>query len=1575
MNSQGTQSHEMDGHLHMNKGIKLITISANSFVVPFAVMLMRIRSHHNFCQILFLITALITHLQLLMTCMYPMCTSFWENDPQCFNLIQIFSVFTRLLPENLSYAAAARASYFICLICTISFTTILSILLFYRPNSIFSSNSLPFLPTLSFFFLQILCYPMASLTVYFWFERDQNYSMYPAILCTVCFCFCFFGSRFYEHVLHCLPNFPKLYGVRWTLPQFFIKKILCVFCFVIVETIPHIPSKWAQILCVALVTAVFAYLAIDSFYFFDGLLVEYNVLCVFTFFSGTIFHLIAIFTLFASKRPGIYATLFIILSFPIYILSLMICRGQVSRFNRFFLKALKTSDFKKLDKMPVRLILSVIGRNLPLISNNFEILDHMVEIHPKSFDAIAMYAKFAALTFCHFDKLHDLLLSLKKLCNLSFDQQVLLIFIEILSLQDECTYNEQKIGEMCSIASTEYMSNLTLFWTEILLGRSERLISLSTSVDNKFQTAVCLFNLLGAGREKMNHSFEQFCSTATLKVSDPVFPDRYSFFNLLYQPKHQAIIFKGQEEALQERVFRYQPPLRSIHISAFLQKYQRKIQVLKLVIISLPIICAFIFSALGLVLVSLTYHNITPSWDLFYKFEMTGIDIATISSLSPFLLLSNANYINFTNVARQFLNNFLFNSRMLNASSDMLLTIQRLASSIPDVLKTINDYKQKSLVRDLLNVRINACLSSYNGTVVHQMDFIQYLNLISIRYGEQLRMTQQQLIGYFNISELNPLLITNTDLLIQSIVDFLMEFPFSSYDKLKDKFNKTSFIIEMSMLAIIVVFIIIAVILILCLFKAFDQLFEPLFLLPKVSLSELIDKFSSRPLNEQISESQEKHKISNQITYNLKQLAYERPSQSYRTKTEAKIIYFIIIIIFIIIVRLIFCPVISIIKNDFHEVFRGMQSATNGYIVEITLLKILRDLAELTNRFVLNIVIPPNREEELFDRLLNNSLNLQKDLILLSFRGSSFPKIIDKSFFFQSPNNGSTRLANFSYVDKISYLYAEIFQFLHMYEQGEIQQSLVQNLFDLTFSAISQQIPVLSNDIYANAYKLSNWMIDKCIMLICFMFFIAFILYIIIRFSPTFTIRDADFAQPIFASVPLRSIHRFHQYLGAAENDERTRDEDPKLAMTIFDTDLTFQTVLDPLIMINQNGRIVSMSASAYKLFNIETLPTDSLSEFLQMFSVEDIEITMPNVKAVTFTFHLKDNSRGINKNNNGNTNNDINGENDRNNNNEEVIDDDDIIDEESLSIGQSILFVNLFPTRKFMYKSDNEKDGKAGFKTTTNININSGNNAHDDEDSSEETYNNSVSKKSKLRSFNDEKDSEKNEVCYGCLITDITKLSALIAQLTYEANRVSLLTVQLGCNPALSTFLNMAPFYPTMMPKLAIASFLIPSASENLDVVLLTQQAIRDALNQNPSLTFFGRTTQMFRVVSGLSEKMMMTTTESCKILILFAQRLMSNIEQVQQHLKMQIFDIRCGIHLSGPYIGDIISEMPPVFELFGAPMMISQQIAASAVPKHISISRDVLEAVFDQGFNISFDKEITTVYGDEISIHNVES
>ena len=320
-----------------------------------------------------------------------------------------------------------------------------------------------------------------------------------------------------------------------------------------------------------------------------------------------------------------------------------------------------------------------------------------------------------------------------------------------------------------------------------------------------------------------------------------------------------------------------------------------------------------------------------------------------------------------------------------------------------------------------------------------------------------------------------------------------MVFPYESHKKLKDRFDRNAFIIEMSMLAIIAVFIIIAIVLIYCLFKAYDELFEPMFLLPKVSISELIDKFSSRPGNDQVSETQEKHKTSNQITYNLKQLAYERPSQSYRTRTEAKIIYFIIIIIFIIIIRLIFCPVISIIKTDFYEVFRGMQSATNGYSAEITLLKVLRDLAEFTNRFVLNIVIPPNREEVLFHRLLNNTEDLQMDLILLSFRGSDFPKIIDKSFFFKSPNNGSTRLANFSYVDKISYLYAELYQFLHMYENGVIEQQLVRNLFDLTFSAISQQIPVLSDSIYSNAKTLSNWMVDKCLLLICLSFFISFV--------------------------------------------------------------------------------------------------------------------------------------------------------------------------------------------------------------------------------------------------------------------------------------------------------------------------------------------------------------------------------------------------------------------------------------------------------------------------------------------------
>lgn len=1548
--NQQVPNHEVHGHFHLNKGIKFISMSSNAFVVPFSVILMRIRSNHDFCQVLFLITSIITHLQLLMTSMYPMCATYWAKDPRCFNLIQIFSVFTRLLPQNLSYEAAARSCYILCLISTVSFISIFALILFYRPSSIFNSNSLPFLPTLSFFFLQILCYPMSSLTVYFWFERNQHYGFYPAVLCTICFCFCFFGSRFFEHVLHCLPNFPKLYGVRWSIPQFYIKKALSIFCFVISEAIPHIPKDWAQILCVSLVTAVFAYLMIDNFYFCDGLLIEYNILAVFTFFSGTIFHFIAIFTLFASKRPGIYATLFIILSFPIYIMSAMMCRARISHFNRIFLRAFNNSDYREIDKLPVRILLSCVGLNLPLISNDFSILDHIVEIHPNNFDVISLYAKFSALTFCHFDKLHDLLLSLKRLCNLTFPQQILLTFIEILSLQDECTYNEQKIGEMCSITSSEYVRNLNLFWTEILLGRNERLISLSTSVDNKFQTAVCLFNLLGNSRERMNHSYEQFCSISTLKVSDPVFPDRYSFFNLLYQTKYQAIIFKGQAEALQDRVFRYQPPLKSIHISAYLQKLQKTIHTLKAAIIILPLICAFIFALLGLIFTSLTYHSIVPSWDLFYHLEIVGIDIASMSSISPFLLLSGYDYINFSSISRQFLNNILFNSRMTDTRSDMIIIINRLSEMIPIVLDTFDNYNYPRILNGILNTNVRVYLTSFNGTVDRDMNFIQYLNLVAIRYGEMLRMTREQLILYYNRTQLNSLLTQNADFMINSIDKFLMNFPYEAYDQIRDEFHKTALIIEMVMLSVLVVLIVIAIVLIYLLFKSYDKLFEPLFLLPKVSISELIDKLSSRPSADQISESQENPKLSNQISYNLKQLAYERPSQAFRTRTDMKFIYYIVIIIFIVIIRLIFCPVISIVKNDFEEVFRGMKSATNGYSAQITLLKVLRDLAEFTNRHILNIVEPEDGDKLLLEGLLNLTVKLQDDLVSLSFRGSRFPKIIDKGFFFRSPNNGSTRLANFSYVDKISYLYAELYQFLHNEEENVTDQTLLQNLFNLVFSAISQQIPLLSSDIYYNAKVLLSWMVDKCLMLICFSFLISFIIYLVIRFSPTFSVRNDDFAQPLFSSIPLRSIHRFHQYLGAAESDERSRDEDPKLALTIFDKDATFQTILDPLIMINSSGKIVSMSASAYRLFNIECLPTDSFSEFLQMFSVEDIEITLPNIRDVSFTFHLNS----------------------------------------SDPKAQIILFANLFPTHKFAFKSDEkeEKDVKHNNNTTTASIMNNDNNSNDSDNNNDSgggsgsgssnsgtntnTQNGKKVTNNKVK-LSDEKEADRDVVCYGCLIEDITKLSALVAQLNYEANRVRLLTVQLACNPALGTFLDLAPFYPMMLPKLAIASFLVPSASVSLDAACLTQQAIRDALNQNPSVTFFGRTTQMFRVVSGLSNTMM-TTTEASKILVLFAQRLMSNIDQVQQHLKMQTFDIRCGVHLSGPYIGDIISESPPVFDLFGAPMMISQQIALSTVPKHICISRDVYEAIIDQGFNITFENEIKTIGGDDLSIHNVE-
>ena len=1315
---------------------------------------------------------------------------------------------------------------------------------------------------------------MTSLTVFFWFERGNANGYFPAVLCTICFCFCFFGSRMLQHILHCLPDFPKLYGVHWTIPEFYISHCLFVIIFAASEAMAYIEAQWAQFLIVAIIVIILLIHLVESIYFCDGIVLGYNILRIFSYLEAIIFNIIAIIILFTNNRPGIFSTLLFIVSFPLLALSYSICRSRISHFHRVFIRAFRKKNYIEVDKMNDRLLVSCIGSNLNLISDDFSILDHAIQKHHESFTVIVLYAKFAALTFCSFDKLHHLLVELKKLRNLNFAQQVISTFVEILSLQDEKTHNEQKISEMCSIASTEYLRNLNLFWTEILLGRSERLISLSTAVENKFQTAVCLFTLLGTSRGKINHSFEQFCSVATLKVKDPVFPEDYSFFKLLYEPRYQAVSYKYQEEFLQQKMFKYQPPLRSVHISAFLRKYQKTIHSLKNTIILLPTIISIIFAIICFIYISICYSAINPSWNVFYQLEMTGIQIAGIYASHPILLLSYYDFINMTQLSRALLNNYLFETKMVEMYTDMRQILAKLVEIIPLVLSSFSHYNYNYLLDNLTSTITTVALTSFADPVRKNLTFSQYLSIIPIRFEEQVNMDFPTLVSYFNNSLRITLLVQNSDNYLTTITEFLETFPSNAHSAVQDELNDTAFILEMIMLGFILVFSITTVILVISLFNGYSKLFEPLFLLPKVSISELIEKLSSKPAAE--SEEQERHHMDSQLAYNLKQLGYERPSQAFHTQRQSRIYFLAIIIFLICVLRIIIIPVIKTLSDDCENVFEGMKSAQIGFSLQITVLKALRDLVELIDRLTGGFTVPEDRNELLMERLFNNIVNMQYLLCNLSIEGISFPNLIDRNFYFTSANDSYQLINNFTFVNKISYLYTQTYIIINNFQAtGNLNRDSTQIVLQLMLSAISHQVPDLMNDIFNRADESLQWMIDKCILYTCLMLFISFIFFVFIRFCPVFSIGNGDFAQPLFASIPPRSIHTFHQYLGA-ENDERNREEDPHLAMSIFNDDSTFQTIIDPLILAGSDGRIVSMSQSALQLFNIDSPPSMSLNDFLQKISSTPLDFQFPLTKPINFKFQMKG-------------------------------------DDES---SQAILFVNIFPTQKF----------------TTNG----------------------------------------NTIFYGCLIEDITRLKILNDQLNYETIRVRILTVHLVPEIGLDTFLNNAPFKSVSIPKITIASFFIPTAAANLDITLLTQEALRDALSSTPSVTFIGRTIQMFRVVSGLTNNKI-KDTEAATDIILFAQHFMKNMIKIEQELQIPI-DVRCGIHISGPYIVDIVSECPPVLELFGASIMISQQIAANAIPKHICISRDTYEAVFDQGFTISFEKEIKQVGGDEMSIHNVE-
>lgn len=225
-------------------------------------------------------------------------------------------------------------------------------------------------------------------------------------------------------------------------------------------------------------------------------------------------------------------------------------------------------------------------------------------------------------------------------------------------------------------------------------------------------------------------------------------------------------------------------------------------------------------------------------------------------------------------------------------------------------------------------------------------------------------------------------------------------------------------------------------------------------------------------------------------------------------------------------------------------------------------------------------------------------------------------------------------------------------------------------------------------------------------------------------------------------------------------------------------------------------------------------------------------------------------------------------------------------------------------------------------------------------------------------------------KIAYICVIEDHTSKYMMENRYNGEYNRLKMLMAQMIPPSVLPSALESLDLEPIIMQKVVVLSVFV-STPNSLETLFHIETIVRSNLTQFKSLSFFGRSIQLFRVISGVNDRSM-TATEQSVELVKFAIAVLKEFNHLKSTTDSR-FDVYTGIHITGPQQGEMVSEKPPIFDLASYSSSISIMTAVQCSPNQVNVTREVAKSILGQGFVMSFENEISFLNGEIQPIHQV--
>lgn len=1435
---------------------------SDDFIASLCLHATEIRHHQTLCYIASMFMVIFSVFQSFIAALMPSCTKFNKSE-SANTLSSYLTILTRIVPidsELYTYKIVIPALFVLNVFMLFN---ILFFIFLYKPSTSFTKHESSILILIPIVFYRIISLPCYNLLVYEVYQLlTPNSSIYLVILMIFNTSISCFGSVFLNWGVYSFPNFPKALGYQFSETKFSVLAASYIIIEFLQEFVGYVDSIYIRAIIGIYCCVISFILYLTVVQRINSIDLNYSVILAFLHLFSSVSYLLFSVLQFTNLLGDIHYVLTLSFLIPCFVMSRTACETQYDFFRSIIFDASKTHDYSALESLSVQQLIPALGHSFPLIAGDWSVFEWASRQYPKNIDIAIIYAKFLSLSSQSFTKQLNII---RQHQHESFVYKMIVHYLEVLISKND---SSSVYAEHCHQAVNDYFMHLHLFWTEILLGKNDRLISISNLIYSNYTHAQTLFHHFG----HQTSSYSKFKSVMQLRIQ--------SKWNDGSKKKHNTTNYVQHFDTLRfsETVDKEGTSLPKDKVVSFFQKkLSRKISVFHRLIFALPYLSSILIMIIFCILFSQNGKKKNIGIDILWK---TLRDITTITySLGgtyfgfvtyPFINLSKRVVFNNTYINLHFHNNQLYHTLLDDPSGDVIEILGELSpimKTLPKSLLSLNlDVSQyNSIFQDVLpynHRNVNDYVNEYN------ISAISSLSLFRIDHYKWLNRSPREVLDFIDSPNFEYF-ANNSWTLINFFSEFLRDLTNSTYHMSSNEMINIGNHMIVVAITVDTITAIVMMLLIYYLSGYYQELFKPLFVIPKNSISSLLNTFGIG--NTQLMTSQEENQTieDSKTKYILGQLSYEKPSTHFQNSRHIFVNLFVRSFLAMVFFTLSIVPIIKYVTNFYNHTAYSLLGLQ--YIVNIPL-KVV-DIGQ-TVLWMLCIVekngtIPPY----LLKKLINLSYQLQKDMPDIVQAVSSLRKPFDSSYFLESAseqNKYEAYTLTFSFIGQYTYMLSNLFMLLgDITGKSEVKlyPSVVSDVVSSIIAALTLPIPVFSNEFFHNT---STYYHESLITFYLAVLIWMCVITIIMTFpfqSDSNFIVDSDFGIPIYQTIPMNAAAYLHQNIKSNSKVESTFES----SQQIINDPSTYHFISQMIMMLDKDNIIISATPSLQSRLQLETTVENiHFQDFLNMLKAGKNPV-LPPTEEVEFEICLNE--------------------------------------------PEIILKASLIPYQ------DYHVDGK------------------------------------RVNSI--------------CILEDITNIVKEKQKYNQEFNRYKLTMTQI-MPPEITQYLDSPTFEPIFLQKIVVLSINITKLYD-IELISKVKAILRKNLMKYRALTYMGRSVQVFRVVSGINERSL-TTTEQAVLTVKFALSFMKSCESLKKKTGKQ-FDVYCGIQVSGPNFGDILSSYPPAFVLYGNPLSVSTLIAGQCSPNQVNISRDVCKAVLDQGFILSFENEITRLNGTVLSIHQVQA